>query len=156
MLEGKGRHNSHRIRNDIDALEASNKYPFCLACSGNHFRPPMSAVTSPESSWRCLGQAIHQCCNQTTYSQVPGKVKAWTQARPWHQLRNEEWGMRSWGQSGSKISCLGAWGMMMANRRSDGCVATTAKCGSCLYSLIYDFVEVDYGINCFYKYAWNL
>ena len=37
-VEASGRRKSHRIRNDMDASEASNKHPFCLACGGNHLR----------------------------------------------------------------------------------------------------------------------
>ena len=37
-VDTKGRRKSHCIRNDMDALEASDKRPFCLACGGNHLR----------------------------------------------------------------------------------------------------------------------
>ena len=37
-VEASGRRKSHRIRNDMDASEASDKRPFCLACGGNHLR----------------------------------------------------------------------------------------------------------------------
>ena len=37
-VEASGRRKSLRIRNDMDALEASDKHPFCLACGGNHLR----------------------------------------------------------------------------------------------------------------------
>ena len=37
-VDTKGRRKSHHIRNDMDASEASDKHPFCLACGGNHLR----------------------------------------------------------------------------------------------------------------------
>ena len=37
-VEARGHCKSRRIRNDMDALEASDKHPFCLACSGDHLR----------------------------------------------------------------------------------------------------------------------
>ena len=37
-VDTKGRCKSRRIRNDMDASEASDKCPFCLACGGNHLR----------------------------------------------------------------------------------------------------------------------
>ena len=37
-VEARGHRKSRHIRNEMDASEASEKHPFCLACGGNHLR----------------------------------------------------------------------------------------------------------------------